>query len=93
MYAIREQECVRMEQNTNIISSESSSSDDLLEASYNESSGSGRSQISFRPVTSYNKTSTFPAKHKSYIEKHPWKNLIRDPSHRNEEIKKNQADT
>ena len=42
MHAMREEECVRLAQNTIIILSESSSSDDSLETSSDESSGSGR---------------------------------------------------
>ena len=69
---IREEERVRMAQ-TIIISSESSLSDDLLETSSIESSGSGRRQIPTKPVMSSNKSSTFPAKHKSYDEETPLK--------------------
>ena len=50
---------------TIIISSESSTSDDLLETSSVKSSSSGRRKIPTKPVMSYNKSSTFPAKHKS----------------------------
>ena len=59
MDAIREEECVRMAQNTIIISSESSSSDDLWDTLSIESSGSGRSQITTKTVISSNKSSTF----------------------------------
>ena len=45
-----EEEHVHMAQNTIIISSESSSSDDSLETSYIESSGSGRRQITTKSV-------------------------------------------
>ena len=71
MDATREQERVRMAQNTIIILSESLSSDDSLETSYNESSGSGIIQIPSKPVTSSNKASTLPAKHKSDNEEKP----------------------
>ena len=62
---MREQERACMEHNTIIISSESLSSDDLLDPSSNESSGSGRRQILTRPGISYNKSSTFTDKLKS----------------------------
>ena len=71
MDATREVECVRMAQNTIIISSESSSSDDLLEISSDESSDSGQRKITTKPVMSSNKPSTFPAKHKSDNEETP----------------------
>ena len=61
---IREEESVRMAQ-TIIILSESLFLDDSLETSCVESSGSGRSQIPTKPVILSNKSSTFPAKHKS----------------------------
>ena len=48
-----------MEQNTIIILSESSFSDDLLETWRVESSGSGRSQILTKSVISSNKSSKF----------------------------------
>ena len=66
--AIREQERVCMAQNTVEIFSDSSSSsslDDLLETSSDDSSDSETSQKPPKPVTSSNKSSTFPAKHKS----------------------------
>ena len=56
---MREEERVHMAQNTIIISSESLSSDDLLETSSIESSGSGRRQIPTKPVILSNKSSTF----------------------------------
>ena len=71
--AIREEECLRIAQNTIIILSESSSSYYLLETLSAESSGSGRIQIPTKPVISSNKSSTFPAKHKSYNEGTPLK--------------------
>ena len=64
---------VRMAQNTITISSESSSSDDLLETSPDDSSDSGRRQIPNRPVMSSNKSSTFLTKHRSNIEETPLK--------------------
>ena len=57
---IREEERVRMEQ-TIIIFSKSSFSDDSLETSSVESYGSGRIQIPTKPVMSSNKSSTFLA--------------------------------
>ena len=62
---IREEERVRMSKNTIIISSESLSSDDSLETLSVESSGSGRRQITTKPVRSSNKSSTFTAEHNS----------------------------
>ena len=60
-----------MAHNTIIISSEFSFSDDSLETSSVESSGSGRRKIPTKPVMSSNKSSTFPAKHKSDNEETP----------------------
>ena len=54
------------------------SSDDSLETSSDESSGSGRRQIPTKPVISYNKSSTFPAKHKSDNEETPLKQPHQD---------------
>ena len=74
--AIREQECVRMAHNYIEISSDylsSSSSYDSLETSSDESSDSVKSQKPTKPVTSSNKPSTFPAKHKSDNEETPLK--------------------
>ena len=59
MYAMTEEEHVRMAQNNIIILSESSSSDDSLETSSDESSGSVKRQIPTKPVMSSNKSSTF----------------------------------
>ena len=73
MDATREQERVRMAQNTVIIYSKSTSSDDSLETLYDESSDSGRREIPCKPVTSYNKASAFPAKHKADNEETPLK--------------------
>ena len=50
MDTIMEEERVHMAQNTIVVLSESSSSDDLLETSYDDSSGSGRRQIPTKPV-------------------------------------------
>ena len=61
MDAMRGKDRARMAQNTIIISSESSSSDESLETLSDESSGSGGSQIPTKPVISSNKSSTFPA--------------------------------
>ena len=52
MYAMTEEEHVRMAQNNIIILSESSSSDDSLETSSDESSGSVKRQIPTKPVMS-----------------------------------------
>ena len=73
MEAIREEERFCMAQNTIIISFDSSSSDDLLETSSDGSSDSGRRKIPTKPVTPYNKSSAFPAKHKSDNEETPLK--------------------
>ena len=56
---MRAEECVRMAQNTIIIFSEYSSSDDLLETSSVESSGSRRRKIPTKLVMPSNKSSTF----------------------------------
>ena len=72
MDATREEECVRMAQNTIIILSESFSSDDSLETLYVESSGSSR-KIPTKPVISYNRSSTFrPHCHQMTCRKHFW---------------------
>ena len=68
-----------MAQNTIIISSESSSSDDSLETLNDESSGSGRRKIPYKPVTSSNKASTFLAKHKYDNEETPLKKTHQGP--------------
>ena len=73
MDEMREEEHVFMEQNTIIILSGYLSSDNSLETWSDESSGSGRRQIPTKPVMSYNKISTFPAKHKSDNEETPLK--------------------
>ena len=67
-----------MAHNTFIISSESSSLDELLETSYYESSGSGRKKIPTKPVISSNKSSTFSAKHKSENEETSLKQTHQD---------------
>ena len=60
-----------MAQNNIIISSESSSSDYLLETLSVESYGSGRWQITTEPVMSSNKSSTFsPHRHQMIRRKH-----------------------
>ena len=72
--AMREKECVRITQNYIEMlsdSSSSSSSEDSLEISYDDSSDSGTRKKPTKPVTSYNKSSTFPAKHKSDNEETP----------------------
>ena len=73
MDAMREEERVCMAQNNIIIFSEYLSSDESLEISSDESFGSGRRQIPTKPVMSSNKSSTFPAKHKSDNEETPLK--------------------
>ena len=75
--AIRREERVCMAK-TIIISSKSLSSDDSLETSSVESSGSGRRQIPTKQVISYNKSSTFPAKHKSDNKETPLKQTHQD---------------
>ena len=62
--AIREEERVCIAHNTIIFLYKSVSSYDLLETSYDESSGSGRRQIPTKPVISSNKSFTFPAERK-----------------------------
>ena len=66
--AMREKECVHTAQKHIEIlsdSSSSSSSDESLETSYDDSSPSGKRQKSTKPMTSSNKSSIFTAKHKS----------------------------
>ena len=65
MDVMSEKEHISMAQNTIIISSDSSYSYDSLETSSDDSYDSGRRQIPTKPVISYNKSSTFPAKHNS----------------------------
>ena len=67
-----------MAHNTIIISSESSSSDCLLETLSDDSSDSRRRKIPTKPVMTSNKTSKFPAKHKSDNEKTPLKQPHQD---------------
>ena len=67
-----------MEQNTMIISSESPPSDDSLERLSDDSSNAGGRQISTKPVTSSNKSSTYPYKHKSDNEETPLKQPHQD---------------
>ena len=66
MIAIREEERVRMVQNDIII---------LLDEEYD----SGRRQIPSKPMTSSNKDSTFPAKHKSDNEETLLKKTHQEP--------------
>ena len=54
-----------MAHNTIVILSDSSFSDNSLKTSSDESSDSGTRQKPTKPVTSSNKSSTFPDKHKS----------------------------
>ena len=76
-----------MAQNTIIISSESSSSDDLLETSLVESSGSGRIQIPTKTVMSYNKSSTFlPHRHQMTRWKHRRMNRLIRVQGKNQQI-------
>ena len=74
MNEMMEEEHVLMAQNTIIIPSESSSSDDSLETLSDDSYDSGGRQISAKLVTSSNKAYTFPAKHNYDNEETPLKN-------------------
>ena len=85
MDTTREKERVRMAQNTILILSESSFSDESLETLSVESSGSGRRKITNKPVISSNKSSTFPAKNKSDIEETPLKQPHQDAFTPNQE--------
>ena len=67
-----------MAQNTIVIYSDSSFPDDYLETLSDESSDSGTSQIPTKPMTSSNKSSTFPVKHKSDHEETPLKQPHQD---------------
>ena len=67
-----------MTQNAIIILSGSSYSDESLETSYDESSGSGRRQIPTKPVMSSNKSSIFLAKHNSDNGETPLKQTHQD---------------
>ena len=67
-----------MAQNNITIFSESLSSYDLLETSSDDSSDSGKRQTPTKPVMSYNKSSTFPAEHKSDNEETPLKQTQQD---------------
>ena len=66
MDATREEEHVRMAQNAIIISSD-------------DESDSGRREIPSKPVTSYNKSYTFPAEHKSSNKETPSKKTHHGP--------------
>ena len=79
--SIREQERVRMAQNTIEILSDSSSSfslDDSLKTSSDDSSDSGIRQKPTKPVTLSNKLSTFTDKQKSDNEETPLKQPHQD---------------
>ena len=78
MDEMSKEERVRMAQNTIIISYEYSYSDKLFETSSDDSSDSGRRKIPTKPVMSSNKSSTFPAKHKSDNEETPLKQPHQD---------------
>ena len=80
MHAIREEELVRMAHNSIIISSD-------------DKSDSGRRQIPSKPVTSSNKTSTFPAKHKSDNEETSLKDSSGTIHIKTRNFRKNQAVT
>ena len=71
MDEMREEERVRMAQNTIIILSGSSSSDDSLETSSDESSVSGRRQIPTKPVMSSNNHPHFQINTSMIMKKHP----------------------
>ena len=62
------------------------SSDDWAETLSDESSDSGTRQKSTKPVTSYNKSSTFPAKYNSDNEETPLKQPLQDTFTSNHEI-------
>ena len=64
MDKIREEELVRIEQNTILVFSESFSSDDSLKTLSDDSHDSRTRKIPTKPVTSSNKSSTIPAKDK-----------------------------
>ena len=77
----QEQKCVHTAQKYIDIFSDSlssSSSYDPLETSSGYSSDSGTSQKTTKPVTSFNKLSTFPAKRKSDNEETPLKQPHQD---------------
>ena len=87
--AMREQERVRMAQNTIEIQSASSSSlssDYSLETLSDDSSDSGTSQKPTKPVTSSNKSSTFLDKQKSDNEETPLKQPHKDTFTSKQEI-------
>ena len=73
-----EKEHVRMSHNTIVIFSDYSSSDDSLETSCDDSSDSGTRKVPTKPVISSNKSSIFPAKHKSDNEETPMKQPHQD---------------
>ena len=76
-----EQECVHTAQKCIEISSDflsSLSSDDLSERLSDDSSDSGTRQKPTKPVTSSNKSSTFPAKRKSNNKEAPFKQPHKD---------------
>ena len=75
---MREQEHVYMAQNTIVISSDSSSSDYLLEIYSDESSDSVTRKIPTKPVTSSNKSSTSPAEKNPDNEETPLKQPHQD---------------
>ena len=92
--AIREQERVSIAHNyigMSSDSSSSSSSDDSLETSSDDSSDSSTRKKPTKKVTSSNKSSTFPAKHKSDNEETPLKNLVRTPSRQNNKFQKDSS--
>ena len=72
MDAMREEECVHMAQNTII------TLDNSLETSSDDSSDSGRRKIPTKPVTLFNKPSTFTAKQKSDNEETLFKQTHQD---------------
>ena len=87
MDAMREEEHVRMAQNTIKISSKSLYSDDLMETSSVESSGSGRRQITTKPVMSSNKSSTFrPHRRHMTRRKHRWMTHLIHVQDKNQKI-------
>ena len=78
MDAMRGKERVQMAQNTIIISSDSSSSEESLETLSDDSSYSGRKQIPTKPVTLSNIAFTFPAEHNYDNEETPLKQPHQD---------------
>ena len=77
---IREEECVRVEEETIILLSD-------------DSSGSETSEISSKPETSSNKASTFPAEQNSDNEETLFKKTMLDHGHKKRSFRNNQKVT